>query len=128
MYGPIKYMDALDGSVSIVGGPIWLAPDNINNWSMQVVTTGTLTGTFTFEASNDPRARQTASSTDQTAAQWTDVTSALVGTITNPSGSTTNQVIINKTSVPWSGAFLRMKYTKSSGAGTVTAYFNGMSS
>jgi hypothetical protein len=126
MYGPIKYMTLAAGATT-TGGPIWLAPDSINNWQMSVVT-GTLTGTFTFETSNDPRARQTASATDQAAAKWTDITATLTQGISNPSASAVDFVAINKATIPWAGSFLRMKYTHTSGSGSVDAYFTGMSS
>jgi hypothetical protein len=125
MMPPILYLTSANAA-TVTGNAISLQPDNISAWQMQVVTTGgTLNGTFTFEVSNDPRANQYSGQTSS--AQWTDITATLVQGISNPASSTVNFVAVPKTGIPWSGAYLRMKFTNSSGSGTINAWFSGAS-
>lgn len=122
----MKYLTSTNAA-DVTGMTLWLEPDQINAWTMQVVTTGaTLAGTFTFEMSNDPRARST--SGDTANAAWTDVTAALVQGISNPATTEVSFVATPKTGIPWGGAFLRMKFDNTAGTGTINAWFEGHSS
>lgn len=118
--GPQKYMTLAAGATT-TGGTIWLHPDNISLINFTTKTGGTLTGTFTVEASNDPRARQT--SGDTANAEWTDITSTMTG-IVNPAAGV-SESIAYRTSVPF--AFVRLVYTHTSGTGAVDVWFAGQS-
>lgn len=117
----MKYMTLAAGATT-TGGPIWLHPDNISNISFTTKTGGTLTGTFTVEASPDLRARQ--ASGDTANAEWTDITATMTG-VTNPAGATT-EAVATRTGVPY--ALVRLIYTHTSGAGAVDVWFSGQSS
>jgi hypothetical protein len=113
---------ALTAGATTTGGAIWLAPDNVSGWSMTVVTTGTLTGTFRFYRSDDPRARPDSSAADRAAAVWTEFTADVATSISNPGGGAVQfSVMVSD----FRSAFMRMDYTHTSGTGTVMAYFSG---
>lgn len=110
----------LAAGASTTGGSLWLAPDHVPGWSMTVTTTGTLTGSFKFYASDDPRARQDHPS--KASATWTEFTSDVSSMITNPAGGTaTFKVMVSN----FRSDFLRMDYVHVSGSGTVIANFSG---
>lgn len=102
------------------GGSLWLAPDCVGNWSMQVSTTGTLTGAFRFYKSSDPRARQ--DHPDYAKAKWVEFTTDVAASITNPAGAPVS-FLVKQTDFP--DDFLRMDYAQTGGAGTVEAFFSG---
>lgn len=118
--GPIKYMTLAAGATT-TGGTIWLQPDNLSLINFTTKTTGTLTGTFTVEGSNDPRARQT--SGDTANAEWTDITATMTG-ISNPAAGVT-EAVVTRATTPY--AFVRLNYTQTSGAGLVDVWFSGQS-
>jgi len=121
-----KYM-TLAAAATTTGKTMWLVPDCISAWSFQVKT-GTITaGTFTVEASNDPRARQTSGNT--ASAEWTDITADTVG-ISNPSSSAVEFVVTLDPAVYGANpfAFVRLVYTDGgSGGGVIDAWFSGQS-
>lgn len=73
----------------------------------QIVWTGTPTGAFTVEASND--------STNGTDGTWTEVTMAIGSAPSGGAGS----VLIDLSSSPWE--WVRLRYTRSAGTGSATA-------
>ena len=78
----------------------------IDDIGLQIMSTGTPTGTYVFEASND--------STDGTNGTWFAVT--LASPPANPAGS---GATVSASITFWCFAWLRMKYTRSSGSGTL---------
>ena len=115
------YMTLTTG-LTTTGNALWLSPDEIDGWSMQVTTTGTLTGTFRFYWSNDPRARPDNSAAVKAAADWREFTSDVSAMIVNPAaGATTFEVMVDN----FKRAYLRMDYVHTSGTGTVSALFSG---
>ncbi len=115
------YMTLAAGATT-TGGALWLAPDCISNWSMQVVTTGTLTGAFRFYESNDMRARP--DHPDRANAVWHEFTSEVASQWTNPAGGA---VVFRVKGEDQSAQFMRMDYVHTSGTGTVSARFSGRS-
>ena len=114
-----QYMN-LSSGVTTTGGAIGpLTADRCTGFSATVNTTGTLTGTFKFYLSNDPRARQDRSSADRAAAVWTEFTTDVSSMITNPSGGTTS-FTVNVSD--FRAEYLRVDYTHTSGSGTVQIY------
>jgi hypothetical protein len=83
-----------------------------------VITTGTLTGSFKFYLSNDPRARQ--DNADKANAVWQEFTTDVAAMITNPAAGTT-QFTVNVSD--FRADYVRMDYVHSGGSGTVKAYF-----
>jgi hypothetical protein len=73
---------------------------------VQLVTTGTLTGTWKLEASNDG------------GTTWTDLVASFSPTVTQPAGSATAQW---PQLLPLVAAQFRVTFTASSGSGTITA-------
>jgi hypothetical protein len=115
------YMNLAAGATT-TGNAIWLGPDNVAGWSMTVTTTGTLTGSFKFYASDDPRARPDRA--DKANATWTEFTSDVSASITNPAGgAVTFKVMVSG----FRSDFVRMDYVHVSGSGTVAANFSGHS-
>lgn len=84
-----------------------------NDWSLQVNTTGTLTGTWTLWQSN----KVNPSLADDT--DWVDLSAHADFVETNPAGSTTKWAV-NSTLIR--GGQLRLKYVNASGTGTLYAY------
>lgn len=83
------------------------------SWSMQVQTTGTLTGTWTLWGSNKPGA-DPASDTD-----WVDLSSHAGFVETNPAGAATNWLV---TPDHLTAYRLKLKYVNASGTGNLFAY------
>ncbi len=119
----MPYMTLAAGT-NTTGNALWLGPDGITGWSMTVVTTGTLTGTFRFYASDDPRARPDRSAADRAAAAWVEFTADVSTMITDPAGgAVTFKVMVSD----FQSDFLRMDYAHTSGTGTVSSFFSGRS-
>lgn len=94
-----------------------LASSQIFYISMQVVMTGTASGTLKLQFSNDPCEGQSPTATPT---HWNDITGASV-TLTGTAGS----FGILKTDLSY--RFIRAVYTHNNGqVGTVTATINGM--
>jgi len=117
----MPYMTLAAGA-STTGGSLWLGPDNVAGWSMHIITTGTLTGSFKFYRSSDPRARPDRSTADRAAAAWKEFTSDVSSMISNPAGGTTDFEVMAS---DFRADFLRMDYVHVSGSGTVTVFFSG---
>lgn len=83
------------------------------DFGLTVVTSGTLTGTWTLWATDNPNASE-ADDTD-----WVDSSSHADFVETNPAGSTTKWRV---NSVLMRAAKLRLKYVNASGTGTLYAY------
>jgi hypothetical protein len=112
----------LTAGTTTTGTALWLGPDGIQGWSMHVITTGTLTGSFRFYRSSDPRARPDRSAVDQAAAKWREFTSDVAAQISNPAAGTTDfEVMVSD----FRSDFVRMDYVHTSGTGTVTSFFSG---
>lgn len=88
----------------------WCA--NNRSWALQVITSGTLTGTWTLWGSNLKHPVLT-SDTD-----WVDLSSHADFVETNPAGAATNWWV-NSTLIK--ATWLRLKYVNTSGAGTIYA-------
>lgn len=97
-------------STSVYYSDVWKGDVD---FGLTVETTGTLTGTWTLWASDNPAA----SATDDT--HWVDSSTHADFVETNPAGSTTkwrvNSVLIR-------AGKLRLKYTNASGTGNIFAY------
>jgi|SRR6185436_9035332 len=119
-----KYMTITNPGVGVRrGGSLWLGADCITGWSMTVKTSGTLAGAFRFYRSDDPRARQDASPTDQAAAVWIEFTTDVSTQIVNPAGSAvTFQVMVSD----FRSGFLRMDYVGTGGAGNIESWYSGV--
>lgn len=120
-----RYMDALNGATTKTGN--WLGPfRGINNFGFQCVITGTLTGVFSFEVSEDGPDKQAGSSGAPVQPSGTLGATALVTTSaingSQPGGSP-NSVYFNFVNIaaPW----IRAKYTATSGAGNVSVGASG---
>lgn len=88
---------------------MWSGGDSVS-YSLQVMWTGTPTGTFTLQVSNKPNPIE---STD---ADW--VTSTEV-TVVNPAGSA-SQFLVSTVNSPHMKK--RLKYVNASGSGTITGF------
>lgn len=104
-------------AVTLTGTKYSDAWDGRNPFGATIVTTGTLTGTWTLWATDNPNA----SLTDDT--DWVDMSSHADFVETNPAGSTTKWRI-NSTGLR--AAKLRLKYVAGSGSGTGTVYVTPM--
>lgn len=113
-------VQAISGTTPIVSDVCSL--DNLDGVGLQLVTTGTVAGTWKIEASNNyvsnkiPNLNQNAQASG---IQWSDVT-ALFGTITQPAGSATSKFYQCH---PLVCRFLRVTFTPTSGAGNVSAFY-----
>lgn len=88
---------------------MWSGGDSVS-YSLQVVWTGTPTGTFTLQVSNKPNP------VESTDADW--VTSTEVAVV-NPAGSA-SQFLVSTTASPHMKK--RLKYVNASGSGTITGF------
>jgi hypothetical protein len=111
------------GAVTIRGGSLWPGADCVTGFSFTVVTVGTLAGAFRFYMSDDPRARQDASATDQALARWNEFTAAVAAQIVNPAGAPTNfQVMASD----FRSGFVRMDFVGTGGAGAIESWYSGV--
>lgn len=101
-----------------MGGSITGAATNIqylDNVSVQLIFTGTPTGTFTIEGSLN-YSENPYDHSQINAGTWTAIT---LPTTASASGAAGDILIdLNQLSFPW----IRIKYTRSSGTGTLDAY------
>lgn len=121
-----KYMTTttpISGATTITGGSLWLGADGINGFSITVATTGTLSGAFRFYRSDDPRARQDASPTDQAAAKWVEFTADVAAQIVNPAGAPANFSVMAS---DFRSGFLRMDFVGTGGSGTIESWYSGV--
>lgn len=94
---------------------------HIDNIALQAQWTGTPTGTFAIQVSNDYQPPRTPGSTvPANAGTWFTITPGL----TNPAGAAASD---RKTFADLPDAWIRLVYTNASGAGTLNAYLNGKS-
>jgi hypothetical protein len=115
-------------STNVLTSPGWKL-HGARNVSVQAVWTGTPTGTFTFQVTDHPmpyldelgRATPVTTTTDNTAATWTTLTNPTAFTALQPAGSATNAEF---GFADVGGGFFRVKYTNSSGTGTLDAWMN----
>lgn len=123
---PYKVIDTvLDGTTtSVAWGPMPLHLDDfrslsfINLWNQAAADGQTLDATIKVEISNDPRCHVDARDGTDTA-DYLDITSSL--TITDPTtGAGSGD--INVSDGGW--AYIRITFTRNSGTGRVTSYFN----
>jgi hypothetical protein len=122
------YYSHATNATTFTGTAIPLGYDGIDGcaWSMEwnFDAVHTLAGTFTIEASNDPRAMPT--HPDTANADWDDITSLLSPGPTNPAGTAGDAtLIINNTRFE----FIRLVFTKTAGApggtGGLRVHFSG---
>jgi hypothetical protein len=118
-----KYMFTPVTAITIKrGGSMYLGADSITGFSMTVSTTGNLAGAFRFYLSDDPRARQDMSITDQAAAKWMEFTSVVASQVVNPAGTPVSfQVLVSD----FRSGFMRMDFEASAGTGTVESWYSG---
>ncbi len=109
---------AVSGTTPI--GPLYTPCINYDEVSYQLVTTGTVAGTWLIEASNDyvPALGQPGQLAN--AGHWIDVTARFKDpggfAPTNPTGSPTSEMVDATVRYNW----LRITFTPASGAGNVT--------
>ncbi len=126
--GSGRFANAVTGAVTIE----WILPVALlDNVDIEVATTGTLTGAFTIEISSSYRFSQGVSSAPTViqAGNWTDVTANAVAKVpfctkygTDPAGATSSL----RFCLQFLGSlFVKVKYTATSGTGTITGYWNG---
>ena|SRR5271165_5817897 len=93
-----------------------LSMQNQDNAYFSLIWTGTPTGTFNVQISNDHQ--QDGNGNVQVAGTWATVT---LNTPITATGSANNAgIIVNGIAAPW----IRINYTASSGSGTLDAYFS----
>lgn len=122
---------AISGTTPIVSVPI-IDMRDMDSIGVQLITTGTITGTWLIEASNDYMGASNGNAYGQVnngtaTGTFTPVTAhfsvAVAGTaIANPSGSATNQYAQTPNGMRCRA--LRITFTPASGAGNVTALVN----
>jgi hypothetical protein len=91
--------------------------EGLDNVGLQVVYTGTPTGSWSFEVSNDA-----AQLPDGTVSGGTWIALTLASAPPNPSGSGSS-FVVDFNQLPY--RFLRVKYTRSSGTGSLTIHAHG---
>lgn len=107
--------DVTSGAGVVTVGPIQV--DDFDNISFQLVTTSTLAGAWTIQASNDYNALGDYNGAER-AGTWTDVTAlftTMAAVVTGGSSRYTQ-------SVGFAGKALRIVWTPTSGAGNVSAW------
>lgn len=100
---------AADAAAAVNSGSICLRDESVSRISIHAEY-GAITGTWTVEASSDPRAR--AGHPDYSSAKWEDVTTAFG--LTDPAG------VAGDFDIPFDNAnygFLKITYTHGAGAG-----------
>jgi hypothetical protein len=100
--------------------PLPVNLDNLDGCGFQLVTSGTLTGTWKVEVSNNYVSitmPALSSSYASGAVVWTDVTAQFSPAITNPAGSATNQFV---QMYPLVARWVRITLTVASGTGNTT--------
>ena len=108
---------SIAASATTQGGAIPLGYDELDGCSFSLEF-GDVTGSWLFEATNDPRAMQ--NHPDESNADWDDITSDIGAT--DPAGSAGDEtVILDNTRF----AFIRLKYTHSAGTEHVRVHFSG---
>jgi len=122
---------AISGTTPVVS---FVEMRRLDDVSFQLITSGTVAGTWLIEASNNFVAAMNGNaygsvSNGTATGTFTDVTAMFTvpaGTaIVNPAGSTTNQFVMPKTRMRC--RTLRITFTPSAGAGNVTALVNAKS-
>lgn len=112
---PFRYINAV--AVNTQGHRIRMGEDGINGMSFHNLWTGSLGGTLTFEASNDPALNKAATQADEDAADWVDITAEL--TFTNPiTGGGNDMLVINNSRFWW----IRMGLSAVTGSGTFSSF------
>jgi hypothetical protein len=94
----------------------------VDNIGAEFVWTGTPTGTLKLQASSDPPTDN--SSGPPANVTWNDVPASMATFPSQPAGGPSS-CIVPVLNFPW--AWLRVVYTRTSGTGTLQAYFNGKS-
>ena len=121
---------AISGTTPVVSAVLGMW--DFDSVGLQLITSGTITGTWLIEASNDFTPQTNGSgygqaSSDTPAGTWSDVTAlflkAAAGTaIANPAGSATNQYCQPRDFIRCRA--LRVTLTPASGSGNVTVLCN----
>lgn len=104
----------------ITSSPIGLA--TIRDAGIQLIWTGTPTGTFTFEISNDFNPREQNAFAAANTGTWTPLT--VDRAPTNPAGSAANTAM-DLSTIPY--RWVRAKYTRTGSSGTLTGWVSGKS-
>jgi len=112
------YMEETSVTADVDGDT--LDTKSYRNFSLHIVTTGTLAGTFALEEANDKLSSDVVGSAGLTAVtsgfNWSTNGNVV---FTNPSGSATNQVVhVNS----FEARYMRLAFTFSSGTGNITVY------
>jgi len=111
----LKFQNIVNGDMS--QSSITSAVSNIeflDNIGLQLVFTGTPTGTFSVELSIDYQQDQQGNVIN--AGTWTPMSFSITPVASGAAGSV--YIDINQISAPW----MRVKYTKTSGTGTLQGY------
>jgi hypothetical protein len=126
--GHLLHLVSLGVTTPQVSTPVY-EMRNLDSLSFQLITTGTLTGTWTVEVSNNATPPNSALSSisniygqELGAGDWTDITTSFTPSITNPAGSATNQYVQADT---LTARALRITFTRASGTGNVDVYAYG---
>ncbi len=122
-----RFADAVSGAVSAE----WILPVGLmDNVDIEIATTGTLTGAFTYEISSSYRFSQgvnTAVSVIQAGA-WTDITAnalTKLPMVTKYGADPAAGVSAQRFVVQWCPSqFLKVKWAFTSGTGLITGYWN----
>lgn len=113
---PYKMMDEVSLGASITGSPIRI--EFLDNIAMQIIATNSnAVGTFSVEGSLDCKFSE--GGVVVNSGTWTAITLSPVPTLA--SANATILLDLNQLSFP----YIRLKYTRVSGTGTVTAYISG---
>ncbi len=112
---PWRYIDAV--AVNTQGKRIPMGQSGINGMAFHNLWAGTLGGTLTFEASNDPALETAVTQADEDAADWVDISAQL--TFTNPvTGDDNDMVVVNNSRFWW----FRIRLSAVTGTGTFSCY------
>jgi hypothetical protein len=123
-----RFANAVSGAATVE----WILPVALlDNIDIELASTGTLTGAFTIEISSSYRFSQGVNTavTVVQAGAWTDITANGITKLpfcskygTDPAAGTSALRFI----LQWiPSLFVKVKYTATSGAGTITGYWNG---
>jgi hypothetical protein len=127
--GHLLSLTSLSDTTAHISTPVW-DMRTLDGISFQLVTTGTLSGTWVVEVSNNATPASSSATSisniygqELGAGTWTDITASFTTpAITNPAGSPTNQYV---QASPLTARAIRVTFTRSAGSGNVNVYAYG---